>query len=261
MKIVNFIVIFSTLSFGLAFSQQQRMHLSFVHHLPIYNKLNGVTKNFENKGGIVHSTAFDGQMNFQFLTTERSHFSAGLSYRYTELFQEDVLSYYLFSYYSNSLNSNQSYIYYFEDVANYRGVSHQFGLNLRYTRKLTWKGKSMGSVDVQADLFLAENFRQQYLSEDFKVFPSELHTQNRIEFSNLTNFRTQYLAGRPSAASILFNYRYPLNLHDGFSVSPKLSVGTNLFSDWEQFKNYAWLGLGLEVGLFQIKNKKQTNEK
>jgi hypothetical protein len=36
----------------------------------------------------------------------------------------------------------------------------------------------------------------------------------------------------------------------------KVYVGTNLYSDWDQFKKYAWVGLGLEMGFGKVKASK-----
>jgi hypothetical protein len=53
--------------------------------------------------------------------------------------------------------------------------------------------------------------------------------------------------------SIFYSNRWQLK--DNFSLGARVSLGTNLYSDWDQFKKYAWLGLGLELGFGKVKGK------
>jgi hypothetical protein len=46
--------------------------------------------------------------------------------------------------------------------------------------------------------------------------------------------------------SIYTEYQFLIN--DRFSLGSKLSFGTNLYSDWDQFRKYVWMGVGLELG-------------
>jgi hypothetical protein len=31
-------------------------------------------------------------------------------------------------------------------------------------------------------------------------------------------------------------------------LAARVSVGTNLYSEWDQFRKYVWMGVGLEMG-------------
>lgn len=43
-------------------------------------------------------------------------------------------------------------------------------------------------------------------------------------------------------------YRQSFHWSDYFTFSGRISVGTNVYSDWDQYKRYVWIGLGLEAG-------------
>ena len=46
----------------------------------------------------------------------------------------------------------------------------------------------------------------------------------------------------------LFFYKFLYTPWPEFSVGAKFLFGTNLKSDWDEFKKYSWLGFGIELG-------------
>jgi hypothetical protein len=60
----------------------------------------------------------------------------------------------------------------------------------------------------------------------------------------------------PSSLTTDIFYRYLWIVSDKFNLGTRISLGTNLYSDWDQFKKYAWLGLGLELGFGKVKASK-----
>ena len=57
-----------------------------------------------------------------------------------------------------------------------------------------------------------------------------------------------------SGVNISAYYRQVFQLHENFSLAARISLGTNLYSDWDQYKKYAWLGLGLEMGFRYVES-------
>ena len=49
--------------------------------------------------------------------------------------------------------------------------------------------------------------------------------------------------------------------NENFDFVLRASLGTNLYSDWDQFKSYAWLGLGIELGFGNGKSKDSSKVK
>jgi hypothetical protein len=57
--------------------------------------------------------------------------------------------------------------------------------------------------------------------------------------------------------NVSLDYNIMLLLKKGFSLGATVQIGTNLYSDWDQFKKYAWLGVGLELGIGRSKKGKE----
>lgn len=62
-----------------------------------------------------------------------------------------------------------------------------------------------------------------------------------------------------SADASIF-YRQIFQISPKFSLAARVSIGTNLYSDWDQFKKYAWLGLGLEMGFAKVRELKKKEK-
>lgn len=114
------------------------------------------------------------------------------------------------------------------------------------------------AIGLKSEVYLYEKFESEYYTTDIPVksiydpapgysdqpFPLffEHNTLVYISNANLSTF-----------------YQIRWFPHDAFSIGMRISAGTNLYSDWQQFKKFGWLSLGLEVG-FLAKKPKVSHE-
>jgi hypothetical protein len=63
-----------------------------------------------------------------------------------------------------------------------------------------------------------------------------------------------------SAVDLNVFYQFNWIISPNFSLGLRASIGTNLYSDWNQFKKYLWAGFGLHVG-FLKDEKARLNKK
>ncbi len=163
-------------------------------------------------------------------------FGSGIAYKKTELTIDDYFSYYPLMDWGGDVT-------YLLTSGSYTSKSNSIGLFLEATRKVhQWKN-SRGSVGVNTQWYLFEVFNAHYSST------AKVPNGNSPVFTNPSVYdlpRNFFL----SSCNLSAFYRCELQAHEpNLSVALKISVGTNLYSDWDQFKRYAWVGVGAEIGI------------
>lgn len=122
--------------------------------------------------------------------------------------------------------------------------SHSIGVAPNFNYLLLKKNKYSGILGTNTTIYLFEIFNANYIvkskPDDFQV-PS-IYPYNSREFLFPL-----------SSIDLSIFYINRWQLKDNFSLGARVSLGTNLYSDWDQFKKYAWLGLGLEMGFGKVK--------
>jgi hypothetical protein len=104
------------------------------------------------------------------------------------------------------------------------------------------KKKQNGTLGLGTEIFLFENYEAHFYNkqgerEDYDYQPfNQYETVLGLASINLSTY-----------------YRHTFQLHENFSLAARISLGTNLYSDWDQFKKYAWFGVGLEMGFGKVK--------
>ena len=162
-------------------------------------------------------------------------FGSGIAYKKTELTINDYFSYCPMTNFGGN-------VIYSPTTGSYISQSKSIGLFLDATRKVhQWKNLR-GSVGVNTQWYLFEFFNAHY-SSTTKVAYYAPYFPNPSVYDLPRNF---FL----SSCNLSAFYRFELQAHEpNLSVALKISVGTNLYSDWDQFKRYAWIGVGAEIGI------------
>jgi len=120
--------------------------------------------------------------------------------------------------------------------------SHSLGLNFYEKYNLVKKGSYLGQIGVNSTIYVLEIYKSEYR---FQISDAGLNPYFEGSFRPFNP--SEFLFPLSSIdLSIFYNNRWQLK--DNFSLGARISLGTNLYSDWDQFKKYAWLGLGLEMG-------------
>jgi hypothetical protein len=133
--------------------------------------------------------------------------------------------------------------------------SHSFGFYFDYNKMLFKKDRTNGSVGSNSSFFIYENAKGRYIDKENLA---ETIEPEYVQFvpGQTNSFLNTKKGFFMSTINISAYYRQVFQLHENFSLAARVSLGTNVYSDWDQFKKYAWLGLGLEMGFGKVKGKK-----
>lgn len=255
MRVLGFIFLF--ISHFLFSQKQNRIQLDYLHHFSMYHQPNFGTQQFIENGGNYSSNSYEFGINMVAYHQEKFSATVGLRFGLNQLILDNYVDAYYF--YDKT--------YTFENKASVDSYSLLGGLQLGVRYQLMSKTTSLGFVGLNSTVHFYDKFRFRYLSDDFEKLRQQqsLTGFNPSEYQEILRTNKYKPNGNPryqlSIINMQFYYGYNFISSTHFSVAGKVSIGTNLHSDWDQFKKYVWIGAGLEVGLFQIKNKKQTNEK
>ena len=143
---------------------------------------------------------------------------------------------------------------YFLSEMSYRSKSNSLGLSLGYFYRFELMKKQFSDLGFNFNSsFYEKNIDNYYGGDD--VFPDlpdnwyGLMTYKYPQNGNIGFRKGFYFA----SLNLSTFYRHTFQLSDNFSLAARISLGTNLYSDWDQFKKYAWLGVGLEMGFGKVK--------
>jgi len=144
-------------------------------------------------------------------------------------------------YISDPLSSSpDTTIYYLP--SNLYSSSASFGVHLEYNRIIHSKKRISGLVGLSTQFYLLEFFGAHY---------SEQYTVPRLLMSDTP--RNFFFSSANTSLHYAIEFKDKLDYE---SLRLKVSVGTNLYSDWDQFKRYVWVGVGAEIGIRT--HKKET---
>lgn len=159
----------------------------------------------------------------------------GLSFKQIFHTTEDKVT----SYYRNNYNTGQ--IEQIQKVLDLKSRSFSIGLKNEIGYFLTKSERMKNELGLTTELYLWEKYISRYYYDS---------TDEEFDDNNVTIFALS--SGKSGLFLSSFNlaayYRFQWQPIDQFSIATRFSFGTNLYSDWDQFQKYAWVGLGLEVG-------------
>jgi len=135
----------------------------------------------------------------------------------------------------------------FSDPADLVATSKSYGIILEEYYTLFQKEKIKGVIGLNTEVYLLEYYNAVYVSSDFTSSNSPEKTPQASQGPRKSFFLS-------SINSSIF-YRITWSFAERINLGLKVSVGANIYSDWEQFKRYAWLGVGLELGFLGKKKE------
>lgn len=122
---------------------------------------------------------------------------------------------------------------------------------------------SSGLISELSRTFQVDKVKRQMLGISSEIYLAEIYRSIGINRkSGYEDQNVNQLIGRSkgcflSSLNAAVFYRITIGVEEKARYSFKISLGTNVYSDWDQFSRYAWIGLGLEVGFVK---KQRSNE-
>ena len=123
--------------------------------------------------------------------------------------------------------------------ATVESISKSIGIKAELNRTVHTSRLFVGNVGINTDWYLFEFYTSRFVGSSV--------SSGAIENPSLPSLSKNFFL---SSCNLSAFYRCEwLSPKSNLNVALKISVGTNLYSDWDQFKRYAWVGVGAEIGL------------
>ena len=239
--------------------ENQRFRLDANYQLSIVHTPNSTVQNHVSNSGKYKIQALDASLSTVVFQNKNQLFSLGFNYQLQRMVLENYVT-------ELQIFDPQNSIYTLSDPADVVSVSNQFGFLIDYRYNLFKGEKNIGYVGGSLKAGFFEFFNALLRSSDIQR-ADEVGNLPGIDFENTTRiarFGEFYYGFRElgfSSMQLNTYYVYPFINTKQLSCAAKFSLGTNLHSDWDQFRKFLWLGVGVEVGILSLKTKKQTNDK
>lgn len=179
------------------------------------------------------------------LVHSKWNLGAGVGYK---LIKHRVSDYFLYSP-SESMNGNT---YYKETAGDAESRSKSLGVKIEVSRIIHQRKKFYGSVGLNTEWYFLEFYRSWFTEPDS---PYIVYNETEAKPKMVDTQKNFFL----SSCNLSSFYRFELQHPDvGPSLALKLSLGTNLYSDWDQFSKYVWIGVGGELGIPFRKKRADT---
>lgn len=217
-------------------------------NIDIYKPYNSLTREFINSGGEISSSTFSFDFNYIFINKNNWAGTFGVIYQRIDHRIVDYNDQH--QYWTGGTGIASSHTYYYSDPLDLISVSESFGIGFSLGRIFPSNDKFLNQVSLNFNFFPIEKYRYYYYSSDINLPFSDLDGPN-----NGNEFYLKYFT--LSAFKLNVDYKIFKYIGDSWLIGAKVCLGTNLYSDWDQFKRYAWLGVGLELGFGKPKVEKE----
>jgi len=187
--------------------------------------------------------------DFKLYQRKKLSFFVGVNYAFTYFRVIDAIDSitYLESLSGNIPGYYESYIYI--DKPDLRAKSHSLGISIEVNYLIKSQERFAMSLGFRPSVFFLEWYKAKYFSLDWYQYAnvSDLKESDYVgPVPLITELPRNFFLSSINSQLI---YRITLLPKTGrTTLTGKVSLGANIFSDWSQFKRYAWLGVGLEIG-------------
>lgn len=221
-------VMFQITILAISFSQ---FNLGITKNINLFNKYAPETEEYiKDNNGRVSNSMFSVSLGYNLIKRKKFSIQTGFIFKNIKLIAEDKIK----AYYTLNWNTGN-----FEMVLENRDLvfkSKSLGFSNNFSYNLFSGEKIKNEVGISNELYFWEHFRSHYYKSNTDVEVEGAPSQ--YGFSDFFF----------SSANLSLFYCFTFQQSEKFSLATKISLGTNLYSDWNQFKKYAWLGVGLELG-------------
>ncbi len=235
-KITILLLIFCLLS-GKLLAQ---IKIGIPYFFDVYKPYTPEAKAYLKVNDQVKSHTYNFYLNYKVLEHKKIAWRLGLSYKFINHVVEDKIKTYYYYAYGNGTTS-QTQLIQVKETLDLKSRSNSLGMMNELSYTLKQNEKTAHEFGLINEFYFLEFFKSAYYYDNSeKEF-------DRIEVSikPLTNkLRSPFLF---SSTNLSVFYRIEKH-QDDHTLALRLNAGTNLYSDWDQFRQYAWFGVGLEIG-------------
>jgi len=249
MKIFTIILI----SFMNVFVVQSQIYFGVEKNLDVYKPYTDFGSEYLSYNDKVISSTFSVKAFYLMEFKKSNSIGLGFSYMNKKMIIEDKIKGISIVEY-NSIEEPIDTLYFYSNF-DLNILSHSVGFYLDYNKVLFETKNLNGSIGANSSFYMYENAKGRYIDKD--NLAESIDPQYTQFVPGKTNsFLNSKKGFFISSINISTYYRQVFQFHEKFSLAARISLGTNLYSDWDQFKKYAWLGLGLEMGFGKVKKDK-----
>jgi len=228
------------LSCPLLFAQQESaLRIGYTYNLDVYKPYTKTAHESIKEYHNVKSSTQNASLIYQF-PIGRSNWYLGTGIVYKKI-THTIDNYFTYS------NINSMHV-----PTDVTSVSNSFGLSMEASKQVLSRNKINGQLGFQTKWYIVE-----YYTSTFKTTASLQFPEFYEKLHPLVS--TKDKAFILSSVNLSAFYRLNVVNKEFLAVSGKISLGTNLYSDWDQFKRYVWIGLGAEISILTNKKELKNN--
>lgn len=224
-----------------SFSQKELVRVNYNYNIDVWSPYSETGTVYQDINGTISSNVWNLNIQTQIIDKPRWGMNIGFAYKRINYKVIDHLNFWNYKTPITGPNSGGTPKHrVFIDPADLLSVSNSIGLTFEGYYSIFSTEKMTSNIGLNTEIYFLEFYKTWYESDDF----TETDPEGSIPIENNPIPRNLFLSSINS--SIFFRNTWYLANH--FSLGAKLSLGANIYSDWEQFKRYAWLGVGVEIG-------------
>ncbi len=235
-----------------ALKLEAQVQVGFEQNIQFYLPLTETAQVYEFDKEDFKTNTFSIYSNFEHSLNKRFNFSLGLNYKQTSFKVDNIIKEIEYKEYNSSSGDLIDSGYFVSNVG-YNTLSQSFGFNLHVIFNINETDQYKHQVGLTSSTYIIELFEVDFNDDILKNAPQD-------QWYNYYTYRTPNLGMYGARNGFYFStvnlskyYRFTYQINQNFSLAARISLGTNLYSDWDQFKKYAWLGVGLEMGFGKVK--------
>lgn len=229
----------------LSFQLQCQIRIGAIYNMDFYKPYTQETQDYLKINTQVFSNTGSTYATYNILKKEKINWSVGLVAKIIHQTTEQKIKAYYWPDFSDGSWE------YRKEALDLRNRSVSLGVQNEISSFFTKKevSKLFHEIGVSNEVFLFERYRSGYFYSGTKDQFSNSHV-------NIYPLQPGFKKFFVSSANVGLFYRLSWQSPERVRIATKISIGTNIYSDWDQFRKYAWIGLGLEVGFGgEIKQK------
>jgi hypothetical protein len=208
------------------------------YNLDVYKPYTEAAQEYLLINDQVNSNTYSTSFFYRLQLEKQMSLNFGFTYKYIKHEVKDKILY-VYEYEASGGQIVDSYL------VNYpldlRSRSHSLGILLDCDKSIGEWNKHSSVIGFGSEFYFFEDYKSRFMNR-----------QNE-EDEDLTSSNRHSRFWGISSINLSTYYRHSFQFHENFSLAARISLGTNLYSDWDQFKKYAWFGVGLEMGFGKVK--------
>lgn len=237
----SLICIFTVIPF-VVFGQSNLVLLDTRYHVDFWKPYSREVKEYQDSTNALRSQTYSAGLSTEVRLSKKWWVLLGFSYKSIDYRVVDQI--HKWNYVHTSAGQGAIYqdtltrIY--NDPADLVAKSNNWGIKLETNYQLNEAEKLQTSVGLSSEFYFLERYFSEYQSNDHSPYDYP----ESIPYPLIDN------EGKFFFSSINLNCHYRIRwlFSQRFNAGLKLSVGTNLYSNWTHFSRNAWIGLNLELG-------------